>query len=288
MKQPIKIFGDSNFKTNRALHLVLFLSCMYILFQMVVILFIILSDAQKNAFEVYILPNTGLAIFDVWKTKVWTTISYALAHRSFIELAGNMFWLYCFATIISRKTSHQEVFWGFFVQYILIGLLYPIVSQWAHMAKPTTFLTALPAVVSMAFSALVLAWNSKLQSGVSVPFWLVLVVFLGLIALTSNYANPSGMLMFLIAAIVGVGFGIIWLLGWRPGVWVESRLEAWNEKMGGKDAKIDGWDLQKLEQQIRRAHPDWPEEFIQDLLNKVRQGGIGALSIRERGMLFNK
>lgn len=285
---PLKIFGYVPFHRNRALHLVLILSSTYILFQILLVLALILSDAQKNAYLVMMLPNTGLGGFEIWKEKMWTTVTYALAHKSFWELATNALWLFIFSSILQILIDSKEILIAFFVQYLLIGLLFPVLTIWAVVPANVVFMSALPAAISMGSMALVLAWNRKVYIGFPVPFWLLFVVFL-VLALSSTFGiGWSALLMYVLAAAVGLGYGLMLKAGRRPGVWLEDRLNNWNQKLGGKDAKIDGWKLEKFEQELREAHPDWPEELIQDLLAKVRIGGIAALSVKERGMIFRQ
>lgn len=285
---PLKIFGYVPFHKNRALHLVLFLSSTYILFQVLLVLALILSDAEKNAYQAVMLPNTGLSTFSIWQEKMWTTFSYALAHKSFWELATNSLWIFIFSAVIQKVVDSKEVMIAFFIQYIMIGLLFPILSMWAVTPSHFVLMSALPAAFSMGFTALVFAWRQPVQIGISIPFWVVFLVFFAL-AIVSNLSNGiSAILIYGIAGAVGIGYGLLLQKGWRPGVWLEDQLDNWNKKLGGKDAQIDGWKLEKLEQQIRVANPEWPEELIQDLLRKVRQGGIAALSVKERGMIFRQ
>lgn len=283
------LFKYVPFEKNSIMHLVLFLASCYIILHLVIIVFLILSDAPKNAYEVYILPNTGIKDWLHFLQKPWVVLTYALGQKSFFTLMTNLLWLYIFGSIIQQQTSHKEILVMFFTVYIVNGILYVLFTSFFPETSFSYVLNTLPAVVSYAFASLALNPQRKIDFKLSsdIPLWIFVLVFMLLLILSVQgiFSIVAG--LYFIAAFVGWAYGKWLKAGHQPGDKILSWIATQQAKVGGKDEKIDGWDVEKLGQSLRTNRPDVPEEVVQNILKKLKKGGLGALTMHERGILIS-
>lgn len=283
-----RIFQYAPFERNSILHLVLFVASTYILLHMVIILFIILSDAEKNAYQAYILPYAGIRDWDTWLRKPWTLFTYTLGQKSFFTLLTNMVWLYIFGTVIQQYISAKEVFPMFFLTYIISGLLYLVLTMAAGISNAHYILNSMPAVTSFAFGSWAIQPDRKMEVGIpwKIPLWLFVLVFSALVLLTSGSLSSSSWILYLISAVTGLVYGTLLRMGRRPGSVVQDSIDKLRIAVSGNDEKIDGWRVDKFEEALRANNTDLGEQEIREILIKLKKGGMGALNIRERSYLF--
>lgn len=283
------LFKYTPFEKHSILHLVLFLASCYIILHMVLIVLMILADNPVSVYETSVLPNIGIKDWLHFIKKPWVVLTYSLAQKSFFALMTNLLWLFVFGSIIQQKISNREIMVMFFAVYILNAVLYLLFTSFFMGASFSYVFNTMPAVVSFAFASLALNPRERVDVKISadIPFWIFVAVFCVLLLTSVQGVFSIVGALYIIAAIVGWLYGSLLKFGKRPGHIVMNKLEQWQAVIGGKDEHIDGWDVSKIEESLRTNRSDLPEEVIVSIVEKLKRGGMGALSMSERGILIN-
>jgi membrane associated rhomboid family serine protease len=271
------------------MHLIITCAVAYIILQSIKIIFFITAATPKTVFSDLILPQVALQPWQETIRHPWVLLSYFWLHASFFNMLSNMLWLYCFGSVIQSFVGHKEIVPLFLTSGILSGLIFSGISfLWPSMPE-TMIITTLPVVMAFAVGAFVLVPGYRFYLGerLSVPLWIVVVVFLMLNVLSVANNRP---LMMVVASAALIGAAYIWLLkaGYQPG----ARLSGLGHKVQSVFAPRYDQPLQpskrrNLTLKNRQHYPSAPtQEYIDTLLDKINQKGYTALSEDEKEALM--
>lgn len=288
-KGALRMFQYSTFQRNSILHLIFFIASMYILLHIVAVVFLILTEVEKDSYDRLIVPNIGISTWSALLEKPWTLITYSITHKSFFEMGTNLLWLYVFGNVIQHIIGHKEIIFYYFFAAIISGLLYLVCTLLLPSISFPYVASAMTVTVAMAFGALAVAPKKAilyLGAVFGIPLWMLVIAFMLLTGLFVGLDNVGMWILIAINAIVGFSFGKYLLSGARPGTALYDKYVNVNEQFYGAEHKVDGWRLDKLEQSLRSNNDTLSENQIQYLLEKIKKEGVAGLTIGERSMIF--
>lgn len=276
------------YSNNTVLQLIFATGVAYIMLAITwAIMMIIYSDAAT--FNQYLLPHFGMPRASEWPSRWWTALTYGWFHapNSFMEMASNMLWLYCFGSVAQMLVGHRQMIPLYIYSllagaagYLLVGLL-----PGAAGVTPGMVIGPRAGLVGMAAAAITLSpsYRFYISDTFSIPMAVVAGVFGALMILSTGLYLP------LIAMMVAgglMGFLYVKLLkkGYRPGAWMYDLCNKVQGLATPNEAKI-----RARRGSTSGSGPSYrsiTSERIDEILDKINQKGYKALSTEEREILM--
>lgn len=278
---------QARYGQNAVLHLVLASAVGYILLQALKVIFIILSDDPASVAYQQIVPNFALQPWGAFWTKPWVVLTFTWGHLSFWNLLSNMLWMYCFGSVIQNLIGYKEVIPMFLVNTLAGALLYLGVSfMWKEMPSNPLF-GALPGVLGFAVASIVLAPRFKFYLGerFAIPLWVVILVFLLLNALSLQADNGMWVLLGC-TALVAVVYMKLLQSGNHPGRWIYGLMQQIQGQFDRESAGPGKRRKRTLRQFADTNKDPAPEDYIDQILDKINQKGYGSLTKEEKDALI--
>ncbi|ASZ10470.1 rhomboid family intramembrane serine protease [Chitinophaga pendula] len=246
------------------------------------------------------------ADFSLLITRPWTIITHLFTHIGVAFVFSNMLWLYCFGTLLQNVAGHQRIlplylFGGLAgaATYLTAIHLLPAFQAGAHTA---TLMGASASVMALAIGATTITPGYRIfpMLGGGIPLWIITTLFIALHVLTSAYMEQDPVYYAPLAggAIMGALYMWQWKNGRDMGAWLNRLLFNITHVFHPAPAR-----KQAAEESIKRnifAHATTtanntpafrkigavPENRLNEILDKINELGIDALSAEERQTLL--
>jgi membrane associated rhomboid family serine protease len=280
-----------NYDQNAVLQLIVASAVGFITYHLARVILLIV-EAQPTTFPSYFTENVSLPAIEMYTRKFWTVLTYGWVHNGFWELFSNMIWLYTFGSVVQMLVGHRQVIPLFVYGLIIGGLFY----QGCQLIPGAAFnvqyslLGAYAGVTALATAALTLAPDYKFYLGerFGVPIMVVAIIFYALMIMGSNLEAPR---LFLLAGGAATGFGYVKLMnaGYKPGMWVYNMFD-WLERLftpGANAAQKHHHKRNRVLQNIQEPRYNNRQKRVDELLDKINQGGYDSLSKEEKEFLMN-
>lgn len=283
------------YANNAVLQLIIFTAVAYIMLAISwAIVMLIYQDASP--FNNYFIPAIALPKLAFFKSHVWTLVTYGFFHfpNSFMEMASNMLWLYCFGSVVQMLVGHRQVI-PLYIYSLLAGGIFYLLAQllpgnWGQIPANIYVLGPRAGLMGMAAAAVALTpkYRFYLTETFSIPLIVVAGVFTFLMIIGSGFWMP---MIVLLAGGALMGWGYVKLLqgGYRPGQWmytitktIENIVTPGQKASANRAASKRGQVLHSL---YEPKH-DITQQRIDDILDKINQKGYNALSAEEKDVLM--
>lgn len=250
---------------------------------------LLVAEANPQTFPSIFTYNLGLAPFALFKSKVWTVLTYGWVHNGFWELFSNMIWLYCFGGVLQMLTGYRQVIPVFVYSLVIGGIFYELAQLIPGVNTGGYLFGAQAGVMGLAAAALTFAPTYRFYFGehFSVPIAVIAVIFLALMVMN---ANVEGAKLLLLAGGGLTGFGYVKLLqsGYKPGAWPYEILDKLNHAFSPDEQKIRTKNSKKRNEVISRIQSHkFTQKRVDDILDKINTEGYNALTKEEREILMN-
>lgn len=273
-------------KENAPLQLVIALLVTYIIFHGVKVVLMIALPEPKTVVSNHLLPYLALQPYKEFITKPWIVLSYFWGHVSFWNLISNLIWLYLFGTVVQTFLNYKEIIPLFVVSALDAGLLYVAFTFFFPQYSTGVVFTALPGIIALATTAILLAPQYKFYLGerLGIPLWLILVIFFLLNILV--FIQDIGMMILIsAAALSGFVYTLMLKRGLRPGRAIYQKLEKIQGKMGPDPYSYPEKNRRKILNHIQTKKDQDPNEIIDKILDKINTKGYHSLSNEEKETL---
>lgn len=289
-----KPFAIPHYDENAALQLIVITSITYIAFHFTKVLFLVFGREKQEVLHL-MYTNVGLQSIELFKQKVWTLLTYGLAHHGFWEWVSNAVWIYCFAAVLQQIAGYKQVlplfFYGLLVGGIVYfsGLLLP--GNTFALQEGQYIMGAYAGVAALAVGAVVLSPKARfsLSDSFSIPL-LAMVVIYFVMTIAAYYETKRGVLLLSAGgALTGLLVALLLRNGYQPSLWIYDFFE----RMQKRFERIEDQSLIQREHRKRKEvlqsfytpTDDITQEQIDELLDKINEKGYASLTRDEKDML---
>jgi membrane associated rhomboid family serine protease len=239
----------------------------------------------------FLVPST----FEGLLQKPWSLLTYSFFHYSFLNLLGNMLWLWGFGALLQNIAGNKRTI-PVYLYGALAGALVFITT--CTVLKATNVFALFPlqganaAVMCIAAAATTLAPNYRIfqQLGGGIPIWILTAVYvlIDLIGLGSSSAP-------LFAAHLGGGLmGFLFAISYKNGYdWSAWMIKLYNWTSGLFNPNKSTQNKAVKEKVFYNTGGRNPyhktanitQERIDEILDKINQKGYSALNKEEKEIL---
>ncbi len=225
----------------------------------------------------------------------WSIITYSFFHLQFLNLLGNMLWLWGFGSILQTIAGNKKTF-----PIYLYGAVAGAVAFMAAntILKSTGLYNFYPlqganaAVMAVAAAATTIAPDYRIfrQIGKGIPIWILTAVYL-LVDLAGLGSTAAPLFSaHLAGALIGFLFAYSWRRGYDWGAWMNNFYE-WlinlfspskKEKQNKVKEKVF-YNAGKTKPYTKTANIT--QERIDEILDKINQKGYQSLNREEKEIL---
>ncbi len=264
-----------------------------VVFIVLVLLLIIASIGKSSVHEKTVsalsLPGT-LADFI---RQPWTLFTYSFAEygQNFFRFLSNMVWLFFFAQILKLYTRDAAII-PVFIYGTLLGAMGYI--AYAELAYKTLYgglalFGAHNGVMALAFAATFLAPTYKilpqLRGGISL--WIVTLIYLLINAGSVSAVGQPYAVGLLCAGLSGIAFSLclkneIDITDWMNDVWQKIKLIFQRPDSNPVKSKVF---YKTGNRKPYNKEPIVTQKIIDEILDKINDKGINALTVREKEIL---
>ena len=280
---------------NAVLKLILFSAVAYVVFSLTWAVMILVYQGDAN-FNQYFIPSVALPHISGFAGHWWTIFTYGWLEypHSFWEMISNMFWLYCFGSVVQMLVGDKQVIPMYIYCLVAGGVCY-LLGQLlpGEVGKaPLTIGLLGPRAGLMGMAAAAFALTPKyrfyLTETFSIPLIGVAGVFTVLMLIGSGFYIPV-ILMLAGGGLVGFGYIRALRAGYRPGQWmyaftakIEGLVTPDEDAIQAKRDKARGYNAGKQYEPKNGIS----QKRIDDILDKINQKGYNALSSEEKDILM--
>jgi membrane associated rhomboid family serine protease len=281
------------FTNNAVLKLAIGLLVAYVLFALVWAVLRLVYESETN-FNTYFMPNMGLPVLALFKTHWWTLLIYGWFHapNTFMEMASNMLWLYCFGSVVQMLVGPKHIIPLFGYSLLTGGVVYLLgqMLPGGFGACPPYLLGPRAGLMAMAAAAVTLTpkYRFYLTETFSIPLMVVAGIFGALMILGSGFYLP---IILLLAGGALAGFGYVKLLqaGYRPADWIYKLTDKAESMVTPSEDAV--WQKHNRTRSSYMSNLYEPksgisQKRIDEILDKINQKGYNSLSSEEKDVLM--
>ena len=278
---------------NAVLKLIIFSALLYVMFSLAWGVVVLVYQGEST-FNQYFIPSFALPQLVGIKGHWWTIFTYGWLHypHGFWELVSNMWWLYCFGSVVQMLVGDKQII-PLYIYCLLAGGVFYILGQLlpgAWGACPSYILGPRAGLVGLTAAAITLTpkYRFYITETFSIPIMVAAGVFTALMILGSGYWLPVILMM---AGGGLMGFAYIKLLqsGYRPGAWMyalKGRIEGLVTPDENAEWKRHNKTRSKMLDKIYEPKNGISQKRIDEILDKINQKGYNALSKEEKDILM--
>ncbi len=282
-------------KNNAVLQLIIFSAGAYMMLAISWAVIMLVYKSNEN-FDLYFLPNIALPALAGFKTHWWTLLTYGWFQvpNSFMEMASNMLWLYCFGSVVQMLVGYKQVVPLYAYSMVTGGVFYLVAQllpgSWGVPPNVIGLLGPRAGLIGMAAAAITLTpkYRFYLTETFSIHILVVGGVFALLMIMSSGFFLP------VIALLAGgglMGFVYVKLLqsGYRPGEWMYKLSWKIESLVTPNEDEIRRKNSKKRNEILNRAYytkMGISQKRIDDILDKINQKGYNSLTQEEKDILL--
>lgn len=281
-------FSEDSFSRNTPLQLVLGIASVYIVFQIVVLVLMIVSDAPKSIYFTHIVPYTGIFDWDLMLERPYSLLTYTYCNREFLVLFANCIWLYVCAKSIASRYHFQEVIPSYLIISISSAIIYLIGLKLFNIQPESYNTGAFSSLMAMSVTMLGKKGHVfKINNNIQVSYIYLFIIILFFSSIQYNISSPQ--VWVLIISSYLTGFIYFYLVGKYQ---IGRKIYAWIKRISKsltpqfKEEDILGWDIDELFRQIKEKHPQIQESKLDDMFSKIKKDGFKSLTDLEKKIFF--
>lgn len=229
-------------------------------------------------------------------TRPWTLLTYMWVNADLLHLLFNMTWLYCFGRVLELPLSTSRLCSLYAAGGVAGGFTY-VAGAWMGWWPAGLLIGPSAAIIALVVACAILLPQIEMNLLIlgRVRLGWVAVCVIVIYMLDIDGANPGGNA----AHVGGLVCGALWALARRfdrmdPGAkfafrFGQARRRHQDERArrsGQYEARYGGRPSDRTGNSADRIDPA-SHERLNQLLDKVKRGGYGALSADEKNELFN-
>ena len=267
----------SNYERNTLLKLVFACGVGYVLLHLTKILIFMWGQipvVESTAFfHERILPNFAIQPLEGMLQRPWTLLSFMFTGLGFFKLASSLIWLFVFGNVVQTLIGKREILPLFFAANILGGLVFiGLQSFFPQFGLAAFFVGPDASILAFGTAALTLVPRYKffLGENLSIPLWLLLLVYLLLSFGTMGHFTNYPLLGLMLTGLV-VGFSYVKLAqsGFRPGRFWYGLFNRAGRKALNQQTKPEPLDVDAI-------------------LDKINKKGMRSLTKAEKDILLRQ
>lgn len=243
---------------------------------------LLMNDEPTTFYDTHVWNNIGItSTFSSWITHFWSIITFMFAEDNFMQVIGNMIWLWVFGSVIEDLKGSYRVLPIYLMGGIVSAIVFILLGT---ILKPTDihfYAGAMPSIMAVAVATILYKPNYQFWFifGKGIPVWIFGVVYFILQLVTIQSYNLQNLSLMLGAILVGIGynygFGFVFdklTTGFKKlGGYFENNQNFVNRKDGynnlnSKTLKVDTSNIDMI-------------------LDKINSKGIDSLSSKEKSIL---
>ncbi len=217
----------------------------------------------------------------------WSLITYMFADMSFMRILGNMIWLWIFGMVIEDLKGNYRILPIYLMGGMLGGLLMVTYNTFSAHPFSTYYAGGMASLLAVAVGSLLYKPTYKFWffGSLSVPIWLLVLIFIGLNSVTINTHTLAFIFLLLGGIVTGVlyNYGLTSFFDWctiqfkRFGKYFDN-----NENfILKKEHKLRVYTNESFSQRVKIKD----SKRIDDILDKINEKGMDSLSDIERKIL---
>ena len=277
---------------NAVLKLIIFSALLYVMFSLTWGVMLLLYQSENN-FSTYFIPSFALPAIAGFKAHWWTIFTYGWIHypHGFWELVSNMWWLYCFGSVVQMLVGDKQVI-PLYIYCLFTGGVFYILGQFlpgAWGTCPPYILGPRAGLVGLAAAAITLTpkYRFYITETFSIPILVVAGIFAALMILGSGYWLPV-ILMMAGGGLTGFAYIRFLQAGYRPGGWMytlKGKVEGLVTPDENAEWKRHNKTRSRMLDKYEPKH-GITQKRIDELLDKINQKGYNSLSSEEKDTLM--
>lgn len=271
------------YEQNAVLRLVLFLFGTYIVLSTLYIIVLVVSDDAKNVLNGVFLPEVALQNWSTFLQKPWTLFTYMFMQVGFFSFVTNLFWLFCFGSIIQTLVGKKEIIPLYVIACLVGGFAYLCATAFLPQYLSTVYIAGTYAGnMAFAFGALVLVPSYRLyiSERLSLPVYLLVAIFLVLNGISYLPENKNLLVLNIAGAIVGVLYILIMKNGFKIGTNIYRLLLLTRNKIAPNHK-----DYEETQRSASRLMTNKRVEEVDAILDKISESGTMSLTAKEKAIL---
>lgn len=253
-------------------------------------------EAGTAKFEANVVPWFSLpADLSKLAARPWTIFTHMFTHIDVWHIVGNMIWLWVFGFILHDLTGNRKIIpiylYGGLTGALAYLLFYNLAPGMQDFLSGNTALGASAGVMAVAAAVTTISPGYRIFTMLNggFPIWILTVIYL-LIDLASVGGNNSGgHVAHLAGALAGFLFVLLYQRGYDGGAWINQFLDwchnLFNPEKPSKKTDIKQELFYKATAKPYKRTPNITEQRIDEILDKISQKGIEALTDEEKELL---
>ncbi|MEI8279848.1 MAG: rhomboid family intramembrane serine protease [Bacteroidota bacterium] len=280
------------YHSNAVLQLIAASGVGFILFNFIRVLMLVFGNDAAQALNITV-PYIALPQLHFFAQKWWTLFTYGWSHMGFWEWLSNMFWLYCFGTVVQSLIGHKQII-PIFIYSLLLGGIFYLIGQFIPgdiFQAHTYLLGAQAGVMGLAIASLTLAPKYRYYIGPNFSVPIIAVVTIYAILNLIVYIPAQVPMLFLALGGGLSGFLYIKLLrsGYRVGEWAYDLFARMERTVTPDEHKLWQKNSKKRNDVLNKVYTPKKgisQQRIDTILDKINQQGYESLTIDEKDALL--
>jgi len=292
-KKP-KQFTVPRYDENAALQLVAFTGVTYIAFHFTKVLLLAFGREKQEVLSM-MYDNISLSTVELFKAKIWTLLSYGLAHHGFWDWFSNVIWLYCFAAVLQNLIGHRQIIPLFFYGLLTGGFVYFIGLQlpggYFQLHEGQHIMGAYAGVAAIATTAIIISprYRMSLSEQFSIPLVWITAIFFTMTIAAYFSSMPGILLLSLGGVLAGALFALLIKKGYEPALWIYKIFDQFQSKVTPKENVAalhkEARKRKEVLQSFYTPTEEITQDMIDDLLDKINDKGYNSLTRDEKELL---
>jgi membrane associated rhomboid family serine protease len=265
--------------------IVLIVTILFVLLQFIRIT--MLLNAESDApFYTYLWNKLSIpSDMSTFIRQPWTLFTYFFLDNSIMSIIGNMIWLWIFGTVIEDLKGPNRIM-PIFITGSIVGGILMLLFGLVKPANPQFFTGASAGIMAVAFAALTFKPDYKFWwfLGIGIPIWVFVLLFVGLRLAAVQMNNIPFLFMLIGGLVIGLMYTNV----------LDRYFDSFTKFLVRSRSILDNRNFVLKKEPVSRGRIQQQVPFkrvymnpnkIDDILDKIHEKGIQALSKEERQIL---
>ncbi|MBP7554789.1 MAG: rhomboid family intramembrane serine protease [Chitinophagaceae bacterium] len=253
-------------------------------------------EAGTAKFQGSVVPWFSLpADLSKLATRPWTVLTHMFTHIDVWHILGNMIWLWVFGFILHDLTGNKKIIpiylYGGLAGALAYLLFYNLAPGMHDFLSGNVALGASAGVMAVAVAVTTISPGYRIFTMLNggFPIWILTVIYLLIDLASVGGYNSGGHIAHLAGALAGFLFVFFYQRGYDGGAWI-NRFFDWCHNLFNPEKPSRKTDIKqelfyKATTKPYKRTPNITEQRIDEILDKISQKGIEALTDEEKELL---
>ena len=230
-----------------------------------------------------------------WVKKPWTLLTHMFLHIDVWHILGNMLWLWVFGYILHDLTGNRKIIPIYLYGGLAGALAFVAAQNLLPGLRPelaqSTALGASAGVMAVAVAVTTLSPGYRMFTMINggIPIWIVTTFYLIIDLAFLPTSNTGGHIAHLAGGLAGFLFIVAYQRGVDAGGWMNRSFDwivnLFNPEKPAKGKSIKQELFYKSQAAPYKRTPNITEKRVDEILDKINQKGLEALSDEEKELL---